>query len=111
IIIPAYNAGETIHISISSLLKQTWSNLEIVVVDDCSTDNTAEVVEQFASQDSRVKLLRKEVNGGAYPARNLGLTYVTGDFILVHDSDDWSHPQKIEIQMAELKANPDAVAV
>ncbi|OZI48370.1 glycosyltransferase family 2 protein [Bordetella genomosp. 4] len=111
IIIPAYNAGETIHISISSLLKQTWSNLEIVVVDDCSTDNTAEVVERFASQDSRVKLIRKEVNGGAYPARNLGLTYVTGDFILVHDSDDWSHPQKIEIQMAELKANPDAVAV
>src|SRR5690606_8132460 len=102
---------ETIHIPILSLLKQTWSNLEVVVVDDCSPDRTADVVEKIAKQDNRVKLIRKEVNGGAYPARNLGLKYATGDFIMVHDSDDWSHPQKLEIQMNGYKAAGNAVAV
>ncbi|OZI56393.1 glycosyltransferase family 2 protein [Bordetella genomosp. 4] len=111
IIIPAYGAEETIHIPITSLLKQTWSNLEIIVVDDCSPDGTANVVEELARQDERVRLIRKEVNGGAYPARNLGLKYVTGDYIMVHDSDDWSHPQKLEIQMAGLKAADNPVAV
>ncbi|CAM4334538.1 Glycosyltransferase 2-like domain-containing protein [Bordetella tumbae] len=111
IIIPAYGAEETIHIPILSLLKQTWSNLEVIVVDDCSPDGMADVVKKIAQQDSRVKLIRMEVNGGAYPARNLGLKYATGDFIMVHDSDDWSHPQKLEIQMNGFKAADNPIAV
>lgn len=102
IIIPAYNAGDTIQIALESLIAQTWSNIEIVVVDDCSTDNTADVVTSYLKNDPRIKLIRKEQNEGAYAARNTGLQYVTGEFITVHDSDDWSHPQKIESQMRAL---------
>lgn len=109
VIIPAYNAEDLIHIPINSLLNQTIQNLEIIVVDDCSTDNTAEVVSEFAKKDNRIKLIRKEKNEGAYAARNTGLKYVSGDFITVHDSDDWSHSQKIEIQLRELLNTPGAV--
>ncbi|MUK87352.1 glycosyltransferase [Ornithinibacillus sp. L9] len=109
VIIPAYNAADLIHIALDSLLKQTIQNIEIIVVDDCSPDNTAEVVSKYAEQDERVKLIKKENNEGAYAARNTGLQYATGDFITIHDSDDWSHSQKIEIQLKALIKNPSAV--
>jgi glycosyltransferase involved in cell wall biosynthesis len=102
IIIPTFNAADTIHIALESLMNQTMRNLEILVVDDCSTDNTAEVVENYAARDRRIKLIVKEKNEGAYMARNKGLQYVTGDFITVHDSDDWSHSEKIEKQLLAL---------
>lgn len=110
VIIPAYNAGELIHIPLKSLLNQSIQNLEIIVVDDCSTDNTANIVSKYVELDNRVKLIRKDKNEGAYAARNTGLQYVTGDFITVHDSDDWSHPQKIEVQLQEILDNPGKVA-
>lgn len=109
VIIPAYNAEDLIHIPLNSLLNQSIQNIEIIVVDDCSTDNTAEVVSEFEKKDKRIKLIRKEINEGAYAARNTGLKYVTGDFITVHDSDDWSHSQKLEIQLRELLNSPGAV--
>lgn len=109
VIIPAYNASTSIHIALDSLLRQTIPNLEIIVVDDCSLDHTAEVVEKYASKDQRIKLIKKQKNEGAYAARNTGLQYITGDFITVHDSDDWSHPEKIEVQLKALLRNPKAV--
>ena len=78
-------------------------------MDDYSSDSTVEVVEQLAKSDSRIKLIRKEKNEGAYAARNTGLKYVTGDFITVHDSDDWSHPQKLEIQLRSILVNENIV--
>lgn len=110
IIIPAYNAESTIHIALQSLLAQSWKNLEIIVVDDCSRDATAARVEQFCEQDSRVKLLRHEVNKGAYPARNFGMQRAAGAFVTVHDSDDWSHPQKLEKQAMVLLNDDTKVA-
>ena len=109
IIIPAYRAADLIHIALNSLLNQTLQNIEIIVVDDCSPDDTADVVEQFTKQDERIKLIRKQKNEGAYAARNTGLAYVTGDFVTVHDSDDWSHPQKLEQQLKALLHYPNAV--
>ncbi|MFO7028963.1 hypothetical protein B9T07_02595 [Limnospira fusiformis CCALA 023] len=99
VIIPAYNAAETIHIALDSLREQTWRNIEIIVVDDCSSDNTREVVAGYVQRDRRVKLISKDVNEGCYPTRNRGLASATGDLIMVNDSDDWSHPQKIEYQI------------
>lgn len=110
IIIPAYNVAKLIHIALNSLLKQSIQNLEIIVVDDYSPDNTVEVVSRFAEKDSRIKLIKKEKNEGAYAARNTGLKYATGDFITIHDGDDWSHSQKIETQLREILENPSAVA-
>lgn len=109
IIIPAYNAGDSIHIALDGLLEQTHKNFEIIIVDDCSPDNTIEVIEKYQELDKRIKVIKKEKNEGAYAARNTALEYVTGDFITIHDSDDWSHSQKLEVQLRELINNPLAV--
>lgn len=110
IIIPAFNAAASISFVIKSLQSQTWKNIEIIVVDDCSLDNTVDVVKEIMAYDRRVKLICKLINEGAYPARNTGLNEATGDMIMVHDSDDWSHPQKLEIQVRALNKTPGAVA-
>ena len=98
VLMPAYNAEDTIAHSLLSLLEQTWSNLEILVVDDASIDATAVIVEDLARKDARIRLICKEENDGAYAARNTGLALATGDLITVQDSDDWSHARKIELQ-------------
>ena len=111
VIMPAYNAANVIATALRSLLAQTWSNLEVLVVDDCSSDDTAQVVNAIAAEDSRVVLIRQPSNAGAYAARNRALSYVTGDFIANHDSDDWSHPQKLEYLVNALFENPACIGV
>jgi hypothetical protein len=78
IIMPAFNAADTISNAIDSVLSQTWENLELIVVDDCSSDDTFEVIKKFAERDARVIPVRHEINRGAYPARNTGLIRATG---------------------------------
>lgn len=102
VIIPAFNAEMTLGAAIRGLLNQTWSKLEIIAVDDGSTDGTEEVVKNIAVEDDRVRYIRAETNRGPYAARNLGLGLASGDFITVHDSDDWSHAEKIEQQVKPL---------
>lgn len=107
IVMPIYNAGEQVRIAIESLLAQTYENIEIIAVDDCSPDNTFEILKALEKQDARVKAVQPTQNGGAYAARNVGLSHATGDLITTHDSDDWSHPQKIATQVAYLEQHPD----
>jgi hypothetical protein len=102
VIMPSYNAASSIGLSIESILSQTWHDIELIVVDDCSTDDTFEIAQRYAAQDDRVTAVRQPNNMGAYTARNVGVRLCTGDFITVHDSDDWSHPQKLEVQIAPL---------
>lgn len=102
VIVAAYNSAETIHIALQGLIQQSWPNLEIIVVDDCSSDNTQEVIKEFCRVAGNIKYFRNERNLGAYPTRNHGYEHSTGEFITVHDSDDWSHPQKIELQVKAL---------
>jgi glycosyltransferase involved in cell wall biosynthesis len=99
IIIPAYNAAEWIDETIRSCLVQSWSNIEVLAVDDGSTDETCRVVESIA--DSRVRLVRQR-NAGACAARNRGIRESRGDFIQFLDADDLLHPEKIRIQMERL---------
>ncbi|TQS70198.1 glycosyltransferase family 2 protein [Rhodobacteraceae bacterium] len=106
VLLAAYEAAQMIPTALRSLQEQTWKNLEILVIDDCSPDTTCEVVSQFAARDPRIKLIRMPQNGGAYVARNYGLDQASGDFVTIHDADDWSHPKKIEIQMRYLLENP-----
>ncbi|WP_027331183.1 glycosyltransferase [Marinimicrobium agarilyticum] len=110
IVMPAYNAAHQIGLAIRSLQEQNWTNLEILVADDCSTDETQEVVARLAKNDPRIVLLSTPHNGGAYAARNTALAQATGDFISVHDSDDWSHAQKLQVQVEHLLNNPGCVA-
>ena len=106
VIVPAYNAQNSLHFALRGLVAQTWHNLEIIVVDDCSLDETFAVAENFAVRDSRVIALRQQKNQGAYVARNRGLEIATGQLITTHDANDWSHPQKIEKQVSHFSENP-----
>lgn len=110
VVMPAFNAEASIGKALDSLLSQTWRNLEVIVVDDCSSDATCRVVEAYAATDARVRLLRNERNRGAYPSRNRGMQSASGQFVTVHDSDDWSHPQKLERQMQPLLQNDRLIA-
>jgi glycosyltransferase involved in cell wall biosynthesis len=95
---PAYNAAAFIRQAIESALQQTYTNIEVVVVDDGSRDNTAIVVESIARQDSRVRLLRQH-NRGVAEARNLAIAHSRGEFIAPLDADDLWMPHKIERQV------------
>ncbi len=109
VIVPVFNAEDVIETALDSLLAQTWTNLEIIVADDCSTDSTVSIVEGYIKRDPRVQLIITETNGGPYVARNMAMSKATGEFITVNDADDWSHPQKIEKQVNHLLKNPNVV--
>ncbi|QQK78486.1 glycosyltransferase family 2 protein [Salicibibacter cibi] len=109
VIMPVYNAEDVIRTSLQSILAQTWTNLEVLVTDDCSNDSTAQLVEAYAAEDSRIRLIKAESNGGAYVARNLALKEASGDFVTVNDADDWSHAEKIETQVNHLLKNKTVI--
>ena len=87
VIIPAYNSSKFIKRVVTSVLLQTYENFELIIVDDCSTDNTVELVESFA--DKRIKIVKHQHNTGAGVARQSGLKAATGEFIMFIDSDDY----------------------
>jgi len=92
IIIPVYKVEEYLPRCIDSLRNQSFQNLEIILVDDGSPDNSGKICDEYALKDSRIKVIHKE-NGRAYDARNKGLDIATGDFIGFMDSDDFIHPE------------------
>ncbi len=96
IIMPSFNAESTIKNSIDSILNQTWRNIELIIVNDCSEDSTWSIIEEFAAKDERVVAINNPRNVGAYVSKNIGLKVASGDYITGHDSDDWAHPQRIE---------------
>ena len=102
VIVPAHDAAATLPTALRSLAAQTHGNIEVLVVDDASSDGTADVAANFARDDPRFRLIRADRNGGAYAARNIGLAQATGDFIANHNSDDWSHPEKIARHLDDL---------
>ena len=88
LIIPCYNAEQTLEKCLNSVIHQSYNNLEIIIVDDGSTDRTSEIYNKFQSKDERIKILRQE-NFGVSKARNKGVTAATGEYICFVDSDDW----------------------
>jgi glycosyltransferase involved in cell wall biosynthesis len=106
VIIPAYNAEKYISETIESVLKQTYKNLEIIIVDDGSTDDTERVVNNKLQAFSKYKFL-KQNNLGPAAARNLGIKNAEGDYIAFLDADDLWLPQKIEKQIRFLKEHPE----
>ena len=101
IIMPSYNAARFIGESINSVLLQTYSNWELLIVDDCSKDNSVEVVRKFANIDKRVVLFSLEKNVGA--ARNVAIEHAQGQYIAFLDSDDVWDEYKLEKQLAFMK--------
>jgi glycosyltransferase involved in cell wall biosynthesis len=106
VVIPTYNRAELLPQAIHSVLGQTYENLECIVVDDASTDNTAQVVRQFA--DDRLIYLRHETNRRASAARNTGIAHAQGDLIAFLDDDDEWLPAKLEKQVPLIQSlSPD----
>ena len=99
IIMPSYNTAEYIAESIQSVLSQSYTDWELIVVDDCSTDNTDEVVDKFLL-DERIRYLKNDVNSGAAVSRNRALREARGKWIAFLDSDDLWEPLKLEKQIA-----------
>ena len=95
IVIPAYNAAATVGRCLDSLLAQTYRDFELIVVDDGSTDSTAQIISAYAERDSRIRLIRQE-NAGVSAARNVGLDAARGDLIGFTDSDDAISPEFLE---------------
>lgn len=100
IITPTYNSAEFVAETIDSIISQTYQNWELLITDDCSTDETCSIVEQYADCDSRIKLLRLETNSGAGVARNFSIENARGRYIAFCDSDDRWYPDKLEKQLA-----------
>lgn len=104
IIMPSYNTAQYISKTIQSVLDQTYINWELIIVDDCSTDNTDEIIEKYLT-DSRIRYIKNARNSGAAASRNRALKEAKGRWIAFLDSDDLWEPQKLEKQIAFMKGN------
>jgi glycosyltransferase involved in cell wall biosynthesis len=107
VVIPAYNADRYIAATLDSVLNQTFSNFEAIVVDDGSVDRTVEIIKDYVAKDARIHLVVSPVNQGVSNARNLGLRKAEGEWIAFLDADDLWLPRKLELHVRHLKANPD----
>ena len=103
IIMPSFNTGKFIKETIDSVINQTYRNWELIIIDDCSTDNTNEVVKKI--NDSRIIYLKNEVNSGAAVSRNKALREAKGRWIAFLDSDDLWKNDKLEKQINFMKKN------
>jgi teichuronic acid biosynthesis glycosyltransferase TuaG len=99
IIMPTYNVGELVKDTVGTVLFQTYSNWELLIIDDCSSDNTQSILQDLASHDSRIKCYFSSQNLGAGSSRNIGLSNSNGQYIAFLDSDDLWEPEKLELQI------------
>lgn len=106
VIVPVYNVEKYLEQCLHSIREQTYSDLEIIIVNDGSTDRSAKICDEFAAKDSRIKVVH-QINSGVSVARNTGIEIATGEFITFVDSDDWLELQMYESMIATLEKNPD----
>ncbi len=109
IIIPVYNVEEYIEKALDSACNQTLEDIEIICIDDCSTDKSVEIIKRYAERDSRIKLLKTEINQGQGNARNLGLKHVNAEYIMFLDPDDWFALNACELAYNQIKTNDNDV--
>lgn len=111
VIIPAFNAADTLAEAVSSAVNGTHKHLEILIVDDCSTDDTSTVAAKLAEEDSRIQYFRNSENYGVSKSRNLIIYRATGEYVAFLDSDDTWEPNKLEVCLKMLADNPEVKAV
>ena len=107
VVMPVYNGADYLGEAIDSILAQTLADFELLIVDDGSRDNSAQIVRSYQKRDSRIRFFRHEANLGQAAAQNTGIAAAKGAFLAAMDSDDISTPQRLEKQLAFLQANPD----
>lgn len=105
IIMPCYNAERYVAQSIESVIAQTYQNWELLITDDCSTDNSTEIIERYCAKDNRINLLKSDKHQGIAETRNLSINRAKGRFVAFLDSDDVWINYKIEKQIGYMKSN------
>lgn len=105
VITPVYNCEQHIAKTIESVLSQTYLNWEMILVDDCTPDNSAKIIEQYQAKDTRIKYIKLDCNSGAAVARNTALEAANGRYIAYLDADDIWLPNKLERQLAFMTEN------
>lgn len=109
VVMTTFNSAETVGAAIDSVLRQTYARLELIAVDDCSTDDTLDVLRARAEEDDRLRILQTTRNSGTYFAKNVGMRFARGTFVSFHDSDDVSSPIRLELQAVALACDPNAI--
>ncbi|WP_457559293.1 glycosyltransferase family 2 protein [Candidatus Harpocratesius sp.] len=111
VIIPVYNREKTINRAINSVLHQTYQNFEIIVVDDCSSDQSVKIVKSFIQNDFRIQLLINNINQGPNYTRNRGIKQAQGKYIILLDSDDDWEPETLELLYKKIIKTPPKVGL
>jgi len=110
IITPSHNSEQFIGQTIDSVIAQTYTNWEMIIVDDCSPDNSNAIIEEYIKKDNRIKLIKLDENSGAAVSRNRAMKEAKGRYIAFLDSDDYWHEEKLEKQIALMKDNDIALS-
>jgi len=110
IITPSYKGEQLIKQTIDSVIDQTYTNWEMIIVDDCSPDNSNEIIEEYIKKDNRIKLIKLDENRGPAVSRNSAIKEARGRYIAFLDADDYWHKEKLEKQLAFMKDNDIALS-
>ena len=105
VIMPAYNAELYVKKAIESILNQSYSDFELLICDDCSTDDTFSIIQSYRKLDSRIVIFKNDKNCGYLKTSNLLFTKATGDYFIFQDADDWSHSDRINLLLSNLHEN------
>nr|GGI01694.1 hypothetical protein GCM10011355_32950 [Aquisalinus luteolus] len=111
VIMTSYNSEQYLDTAIRSIMEQNYRNIELIVVDDCSTDSTPQMLQDWEDRDPRVRAILKSENSGTYVSKNMGLLLARGTYIALQDSDDWSHPDRIGKSVSALEKRPDVMGL
>ncbi|GEM_PF-3776592 len=111
VVMTSFNMQDYVETAIKSIINQSYRNIEIIVVDDNSSDRTSELLLQLEHNCPQLKVILKSTNSGTYVSKNMGLLQARGEFIALQDSDDWSHPDRIAKSVAVLNAKPELMAL
>lgn len=107
VIMPVYNAKQYVKQAVESILNQTYQKFEFIIVDDASNDLTSKILREFKKKDSRIILIRNKENLGVTKSLNIAVAKASGKYILRMDADDWSYPDRFELQVKLMENNPD----
>lgn len=110
VIMTCFRPDDGIRTAIRSMIRQSWRSWELLVIDDGSGPEYDRVLAEAAAMDRRVRVIRSAENHGTYFQRNEGIRRAFGEYVTMHDSDDWAHPRRLEVQVRHLEANPRLVA-
>ncbi|MDN5745489.1 MAG: glycosyltransferase, partial [Nocardioidaceae bacterium] len=110
VVMSAFRPDADLRLAVRGVLQQSWRNIELLIVDDGSPPGSEALLEEVESMDHRVRVVRRERNQGTYEARNLAMSVARGRWMTFQDSDDWTHPRRVERQVRHLQESPSVLA-